>query len=150
VNHIKKYLNGLKVWQKKRKKIIIPDEIMAVDDGIFRIHLLVFIKRNILFVLDRVVLAHAITVIQHNYVITEEEVVVMVVERVVQQVDIIIINNNGMDPIMVVPVVIRGLVIIKLVVVMIVSNNKLVPVMVIVNRIKVGGTVHHETKTKIK
>jgi hypothetical protein len=47
---------------------------------------------------------------------------------------------------MVAPVVICGLVIIKLVVVMIVTNNKLVPVMEIVNRITVGGTVHHETK----
>jgi hypothetical protein len=113
------------------------------------------IELHILFFLDRVVLGHVIFVIQDKRVITEAAavvvVVVVVIERVVQQVDIIIINNNnGMEPIMVVPVVICGLVIIKLVVVMIVSNNKLVPVMVIVNRIKVGGTVHHETKTKIK
>jgi hypothetical protein len=93
---------------------------------------------------------HAITVIQPNHVIIEA-VLVAAIERVVQQVDIIIINNNGMH----LTVVLYGLVIIKLlvvvvVVVMIVTNHKLVPVMQIVNRIRVGGTVHHETKTKIK
>jgi hypothetical protein len=101
-----------------------------------------------------VVLVHAIIVIQHKYVVIEVEgvavvVLAAVVEQVVQQVDIIIINNNGMDP-MAVPVVI-GLAIIKLVVAMIVFNNKLLAVMgIIVSRIRVGGTVHHETKTKIK
>jgi len=105
------------------------------------------IKSNLLLVLDREVLVHAITVIQHKHVIIEAvvAVLVVVVEQVVQQVDIIIISNNGMH-LMVAPVVICGLVIIKLVVVMIVTNNKLVPVMEIVNRIIVGGTVHHETK----
>ncbi len=94
---------------------------------------------------------HAITVIQANHVIIEA-VLVAAIERVVQQVDIIIINNNGMH-LTVVLVVLYGLVIIKLVVVvvvMIVTNHKLVPVVEIVNRIRVGGTVHHETKTKIK
>jgi hypothetical protein len=95
-----------------------------------------------------VVLVLVITVIQDKYV-TIEVVVVVVIERVVQRVDIIIISNNGMH-LMVVPVETCGLVIIKLVVAMIVSHNKLVAVMVIVNRIKVGGTVHHETKTKTK
>ena len=99
---------------------------------------------------------HVITVIQHNYVIVEAVVVVVTVvaavERVVHQVDITIINH-GMDP-MVVPVVICGPVIIKVVVVpvvvMNVTNNQLVPATVIVvNRIRVGGTIQHETKIKI-
>jgi hypothetical protein len=51
---------------------------------------------------------------------------------------------------MVVSVAIYGLVTIKLVVVMSVTNNKLVPVMEIVNRIIVGGIVHHETKIQNK
>jgi hypothetical protein len=112
-----------------------------------------FIKRNVF--LDRVVLVHVITVVQHKYVIVEVVVVVVAVEAVVQQVDIIVINSNGMDLMVVVPVVICGLEIIKplvvvVAVVMIVSNSNLVAVTVTVNRITVGGTIRHETKIKIK
>ncbi len=92
---------------------------------------------------------HVITVIQLKHAIIEAVAVAVVIAQVVQQVDIIIINHNGRH-LMVVPVVICGLVIIKLVVVVMSGpNNRLVAVMVIVNRIKVGGTVQHETKNKI-
>jgi hypothetical protein len=97
--------------------------------------------------LDKVVLAHVIIVIRDRCATVE-----VAVDRVVQRVDLVIISNNG-TVLILVPVEIRGVVIISqvvaVVVVMIVFNNLLVA-MVLVKRTKVGGTIRHENQAKTK
>lgn len=106
------------------------------------------IQFHISFILDREVSVHAIIVIRLKYEIIEA---VVATAQVVQQAATTAINSNnhGMDR-MVVPVGMCGLVIIKPAVVMIVMHSSQARAMEIVNKIIVGGIVHHKISIEMK